>query len=63
LIYKKSDQKYRILLYISGIELKVQSKGEGLTQAYHPSGFRVYCPGGRRDLKPDYRMSGFGPID
>ncbi len=32
-------------------------------QAYHPSGFKVYCSGGRRDLKSDYRMSGFGPID
>jgi hypothetical protein len=31
-------------------------------QAYHPSGFRVYCPGGRRDLKPDYRISGFGAV-
>jgi len=29
-------------------------------QAYHLSGFGEGCPGGRRDLKPDYRMSGFG---
>jgi hypothetical protein len=27
------------------------------------SGFRVCCPGGRRDLKPEYRMSDFGSID
>jgi hypothetical protein len=27
------------------------------------SGFGVCCPGGRRDLKPDYRMSGFGSND
>jgi hypothetical protein len=32
-------------------------------QAYHLSGFGVFCPGGRRDLKPDYRMSGFGSND
>jgi hypothetical protein len=31
----------------------------GPIQAYHLSGFRVCCPVGRRDLKPDYRMSGF----
>ncbi len=26
-------------------------------------GFGVCCPGGRRDLKPDYKMSGFGSND
>ncbi len=29
----------------------------------HLSGFGVCCPGCRRDLKPDYRMSGFGSND
>ncbi len=36
---------------------------QGYWQAYHLSGFGVCCPGGRRDLKPDYRMSGFGSND
>jgi hypothetical protein len=32
-------------------------------QAYHVSGFGVCCLGSRQDLKPDYRISGFGSND
>jgi hypothetical protein len=33
---------------------------DSFPQAYHLSGFGEWCPGGKRDLKPDYRMSSFG---
>jgi hypothetical protein len=36
---------------------------EAYNQAYHLSGFGMCCPGGRRDFKPDYRMSGFDSND
>jgi hypothetical protein len=59
----ETSKKFHTIMRTKFLTSEVESGLPPVRYSTGQSGFGVCCPGGRRDLKPDYRMSGFGSND